>query len=216
VNPTNSPLASTGVEWQFFPALTFPGLKHGFSHRLPVAMPNPAAVLRASLPALGIRPGQVVQAEQVHGGAVACIENIPNGPVSGADALITRQPQIALLTRVADCGPVYFYDPRQKAIGLAHSGRKGTEANIAGATIREMTRQFGSDPTDLVAFLGPCIRPPHYEVDFAREIGRQIKNEGVTHYTDSGLCTASNLDIYYSYRAEKGKTGRLWGILMLE
>jgi copper oxidase (laccase) domain-containing protein len=64
--------------------------------------------------------------------------------------------------------------------------------------------------------LGPCIRPPHYEIDFAAEIERQAHACGVRQYHDCGICTASHLDRYYSYRAEKGKTGRMWAVFMIE
>ena len=69
---------------------------------------------------------------------------------------------------------------------------------------------------NVIVQLGPCIRPPHYEVDFAAEIGRQAARAGIVRFHDCGLCTACDLARYYSYRAEKGKTGRMWGVLMLE
>ena len=84
-----------------------------------------------------------------------------------------------------------------------------------GETIAHLERVHGSRPAELVVQLGPCIRPPHYEVDFAAEIARQAARAGVVHFHDSGTCTASNLKRYYSYRAEKGKTGRMWAVLML-
>ena len=80
------------------------------------------------------------------------------------------------------------------------------------ACLRE---NFGSEPGDLVVQLGPCIRPPHYEVDFAAEIGRQARAAGVKNFSDGGVCTACRPERYYSYRAEKGKTGRMWGVIML-
>jgi len=64
--------------------------------------------------------------------------------------------------------------------------------------------------------LSPCIRPPHYEVDFAAEIVRQCRASGVKTIHDSGVCTACDLKRYYSYRAEKGKTGRMLALLGLE
>ena len=158
-----------------------------------------------------------VQGQQTHGNKVALVP----GPASSGervpevDGLITNVPGLPLVVRVADCGPVYFYDPVKRAIGLSHSGRKGTEGNITGATISAMREHFGSKPADIVVQLGPCIRPPHYEVDFAAEIGRQARAAGVVHFHDVGTCTACHLDRYYSYRAEKGKTGRMWGVLML-
>ena len=135
--------------------------------------------------------------------------------VPGADALATATVGLALIMRVADCGPVFFYDPVRRAIAVAHSGRRGTEGNIVAATVTCLRENFHSEPADLIVQLGPCIRPPHYEVDFAAEIARQARAAGVRQFHDRGVCTACRLDRYYSYRAEKGKTGRMWGALML-
>ena len=81
--------------------------------------------------------------------------------------------------------------------------------------IRAMGEQFGSRSSDLVVQLSPCIRPPHYEIDFAAEIARQCRDLGVKHVHDSGVCTACDLTRYYSYRAEKGRTGRMLAFLAL-
>ena len=157
-----------------------------------------------------------VQAEQVHGHLVVSVGKDHLGQIiPAADALITNQYQVTLSVRTADCGPVFFYDPVQKAIGLAHSGKKGTEQNITGAVISGLTTQFGSKAADLIVVLGPCIRPPNYEVDFAVEIGRQAKAAGVINYHDCGLNTAANLEQFYSYRMEQGRTGRHYSFLML-
>jgi copper oxidase (laccase) domain-containing protein len=106
-------------------------------------------------------------------------------------------------------------DPKTPAIGLVHSGRKGTEFGVVTNAIRQMIGRFGSDPADMVVQLSPCIRPPHYEVDFAAEIVRQCRALGVQHIDDSRTCTACNLAHYYSYRAEKGKTGRMLAVIGL-
>jgi copper oxidase (laccase) domain-containing protein len=66
-----------------------------------------------------------------------------------------------------------------------------------------------------VVQLSPCIRPPHYEIDFAAEIVRQCRELGVTAVHDCGVCTACDLARYYSYRAEKGRTGRMLAFLAL-
>ena len=67
----------------------------------------------------------------------------------------------------------------------------------------------------MIVQLSPCIRPPHYEVDFAAEIIRQCRALGVQHIHDSGTCTACDLARYYSYRAEQGKTGRMLAVIGL-
>jgi copper oxidase (laccase) domain-containing protein len=78
-----------------------------------------------------------------------------------------------------------------------------------------MGQEFGVGPGDLIAQLSPCIRPPHYEIDFATEIARQCRNAGIKEIHDCGVCTACDLEHYYSYRAEKGKTGRMLALLAL-
>jgi polyphenol oxidase len=98
---------------------------------------------------------------------------------------------------------------------LVHSGRKGTELRIATNAVQQMADRFGSDPESMIVQLSPCVRPPHYEVDFAAEIVRQCRESGVKTIHDAGLCTACHLGRYYSYRAEKGKTGRMLALLGL-
>ena len=156
-----------------------------------------------------------VHAEQPHGNRAQAVYTPLGIRVPNVDAMATSVPRMPLVVRVADCGPIYFYDPAQQTIAVAHSGRRGTEGNIVRATIACMTETYGTHPENLIVQLGPCIRPPHYEVDFAAEIGRQARACGVHHFHDCGTCTASHLDRYYSYRAEKGKTGRMWGVFML-
>ena len=79
-----------------------------------------------------------------------------------------------------------------------------------------MIERFGSDPANMIVQLSPCIRPPCYEVDFVAEIIRQCRMLGVRHIHDSGTCTACDLGRYYSYRAEKGKTGRMLAVIGLD
>ena len=125
-----------------------------------------------------------------------------------ADALITREPDLTLVVRVADCAPVWLRCGKTGAVGLVHSGRRGTQLGIVPATLRAMRGEFGCTPSQMIAFLGPCIRLPHYDVDFASEILRQLQREGVAEVVDSGLCTASDPARFFSYRRDHGKTGR--------
>ena len=169
--------------------------------------------------ATGFRDWPLFAAEQVHGNRIAVIDSSSRGAVgrefSARDGIITNQRGIALGIYVADCCAVYIVDPKTPAIGLVHSGRKGTELDVVTNAIRQMIQLFGSDPANMIVQLSPCIRPPHYEVDFASEIIRQCRALGVQHIHDSGTCTASDLGRYYSYRAEKGKTGRMLAVLGL-
>ena len=194
-----------------FPGLTRRNLPHFFTLREEVSPQKED--LPERLRAGGL-PGGLVSAEQVHGVGVAKVGRSEVGKViSGADALISGESDLTLVVRVADCGPVWLHCGKTGAIGLVHSGRKGTELGIVPAAIQAMKKEFGADPAGMLGLLGPCIRPPHYDVDFAGEILRQMKAEGVGEIVDSGLCTASDPERFYSYRREKGKTGRHFAVL---
>ena len=193
-----------------FPELEARGLLHAFTLRsVPplISADVPQILEEAGLPKdYGI-------GEQTHGVGVAVVNQGGNGKVIAAvDALITREKNLSLVIRVADCGPVWIHCEKTGAIGLVHSGRKGTEAGVVGATIRRMREEFGSEPSSMLALLGPCIRPPHYDMNFAGEILRQLEREKVGKVADSGLCTGSDLTRFYSYRAEKGQTGRHFAV----
>ena len=194
-----------------FPALTHRGLPHFFTLRQHV--PPESSHLPEALRAEGL-PAEMVAAEQIHGVGVAKVGKGDAGQViPQADALITGERGVSLVVRVADCGPVWLHCKKTGSIGLVHSGRKGTELGIVPATIQAMKKEFGAEPAHMLGFLGPCIRPPHYDVDFVGGILRQIEAEGVGEIVDSGLCTASDPERFYSYRREKGQTGRHFAVL---
>lgn len=168
---------------------------------------------------LGGSAGSFWLSEQVHGNEVAVVSGESSeGPVSGADGLATSDPSVILGVHVADCGALYLGDPVNKAVAVLHSGKVGTEKNILGRGVDVMVSSFGSDPSDLVVVLAPCIRPPAYEVDFAATIKRQAYEAGVRdeNFHDCGICTTSDPERYYSYRAEKGKTGRMIALMGCE
>ncbi len=146
-------------------------------------------------------------AEQPHGNGVAVVDRPESVP--GVDALVTRQRNLALIIRCADCAPVFIVDRRTPAIALVHSGKKGTLANATGATIRQLSAP------DCLAFIGPSIGPCHYEMDLWAGIEKQLKHAGVTEIHNPRVCTACRLDRYFSYRAEKGNTGRMFAVLSL-
>jgi polyphenol oxidase len=176
--------------------------------------------------ATGLGDWPLFTAEQIHGNKIALIDRavasaVPSGSngreFRACDGIITNQRGIALGIYVADCCAVYIVDPKTPAIGLVHSGRKGTELGVVTNAIKQMIERFGSDPANMIVQLSPCIRPPHYEIDFAAEIVRQCcALGGVQHIHDSGTCTACDPGRYYSYRAEKGKTGRMLAVLALD
>lgn len=200
----------------------FPWLYHGFTGRVPgidVQTDRATALSRldhfhreALERVLPHRP-LMVKAEQVHGAQVTHVDAGTVGPVPASDGLITDDPRVCLGIYVADCCAVFLVDQRTRAIGLLHSGKKGTEAAITRVAIDAMRLEFGTRPEDLLVQLSPCIRPPHYEINFAADIVKQARDCGVASVQDCGTCTATHVDRYYSYRREKGQTGRMLGYL---
>jgi len=166
---------------------------------------------------LSLRKGEATQTTRDHP-KVSASNKMPEkygNEFPGCDGLITNQCRVALGIYVADCCAVYIVDPKTPAIGLVHSGRKGTELGVVTNAINQMVHRFSSDPANMIVQLSPCIRPPYYEVDFAAEIAQQCRTLGIQQIYDSGICTACDLDRYYSYRSEKGKTGRMLALLGL-
>lgn len=212
--------------WISFPALeAVPGFQHRFTLRHPdidvtaerhVVIDRLWDWHRQHVRDMGFPPDRLRTAEQVHGHRVAVVhdESLAS-PGAGADALICNLPGIVLGIYVADCCAVYLVDPVSRAFGVVHSGRKGTEAGIAPQAIREMRRLFNSRPEDLIVQLSPCIRPPVYEVDIAGAIRRQCLDAGIRaeNLHDPGTCTSSDPARFYSYRVEKGRTGRMLALL---
>ena len=215
------------VPVEYFPALqaiTF--CRHAFIERIPgidvshdkaEALKRLDAVHREMRREIGMVEWPLLTAQQIHGDKIAVVDQpvVSDKEFAGCDGIVTNQKKIALGIHVADCCAIYIADPKTPAIGLVHSGKKGTELAIVSKAVQQMREHFGSDPAELVVQLSPCIRPPHYEIDFAAQIIEQCRAAGVTKIHDSGVCTACDVERFYSYRAEKGKTGRMLALLGL-
>ncbi len=214
----------TACPFETFAALSAQPVLHAFTQRVPaldVKTDRTAALARLAIhhdeirTAIGAGSRQFITAEQVHGNRIGIVETGNTAPVSGVDALMSDDPGVCLGIYVADCGPIWLVDPVRRAIGCVHSGRKGTELGILSATIDALEKSFGCVRADIIAQLGPCIRPPNYEVNFAADIIRQCREAGLRSVHDCHRCTAAEADKYYSYRREKGQTGRMLALLAL-
>ena len=224
---TRSALGSERSQIEHFPALDavvvcrnafiqrVPGID--VSHDKAEALKRLDKVHREIRNSLGMGDWPLLTAQQIHGDKIAIVDvpAIGDKEFAGCDGIITNQRKITLGIHVADCCAVYIVDPKTPAIGLVHSGKNGTALAVVSKAIQRMRERFGSDAADLVVQLSPCIRPPHYEIDFAARIVEQCRGEGVTQIHDTGVCTACDIESYYSYRAEKGKTGRMLALLGL-
>jgi copper oxidase (laccase) domain-containing protein len=213
------------VPSETFPALdALPVVRAVFLQRVPgldvktdreTALQRLAGIQREALSEAGFAGMPLAKASQTHSANVVRISSTDTFPVPDCDALVTTERHLCLGVYVADCAAVYVADRHGRGIGLAHSGRKGTELGIVPKTIAAVCAATGADPQDLIVQISPCIRPPNYEVDFAADIRTQIAEAGVREIHDCRSCTGSNLEKYYSYRKEEGQTGRLLAAMAL-
>ncbi len=190
---------------------------------------------------------------QIHGDEIITITNnlagaghdIKPSPAGNADALITNLPQVPIMVLTADCVPILLLDPLKKVIAAIHAGWRGTVAGIAAKTVDAMQAQFGTDPSDIIAAIGPSIGPCCYEVgidvvtqatktlsDASKSIchtanhyyfdlwdanRRQLNIKGVSinKIEKTGYCTKCRSQIFFSSRADGGITGRMGACIML-
>ncbi len=120
---------------------------------------------------VGINTDNLVLSRQTHTNNVKNIEEKHKGTgitlpsFNDVDGLVTNVPGIALVTQYADCTPLLFCDPVKKVIATSHAGWRGTVKLIAKVTVEKMCNDYGSDPSDIIAGIGPCIGKCCYEVD---------------------------------------------------
>lgn len=195
---------------------------------------DPAVVTknRAQLAAaLSLSPEQFARLEQVHGTDVLTVSEA--GYWVG-DALVTNKAGVALVIGTADCLPILLHDPVAGVIGAAHAGWRGTVGHIAIKTLEAMTR-LGASPKNTRAALGPAISAAQYEI--GAEVAGQWADAGLGEWVKDGhadlaganttlLQQAGVQDVwqspccstepqFYSYRRDKGKTGRMWSVISL-
>ena len=193
------------VVYLTYPALEETGVvRHGFSTRLGGVSQwiytsmnlsfsrgdERGAVLenyRRIADAIGFDLECIVTSDQTHTANVRVVTEADRGcgltrarPYQDVDGMITNVPGLMLATFYADCVPLYLVDPVKKAVGLSHSGWKGTVGKIGLATVQAMEREYGTDPKDLAAAVGPSICQECYEVsedvigEFERAFSRDL------------------------------------------
>ena len=184
---------------------------------------------------------------QVHGNEIVCTDTPrkPDEPHIKADAIFTNNPDLTLFMRFADCVPIIVCDPIKGVAGIIHAGWKGTVNDIVGDAIKKIKMDYGVDPKNLVAGIGPSIGPDHYvvgdevvhkardnfgskAVEFLIEKNGSIsldlwaanayllRRQGVEDVECANICTACNLDDWYSHRKENGKTGRFGALIAIQ
>jgi len=121
---------------------------------------------------LGIKFEDLVATHQVHKTNVRLIAHADKGKglylprdYEEIDGFVTNTPGIPLATFYADCVPLFFVDIKRHAIGLSHSGWRGTVGKMGKVTLDAMKEHFNTDPSDVIAVIGPSICKDCYEVD---------------------------------------------------
>ena len=196
VNPVLIRRNSGSLEYLVFPSFEKTGLvRHMFTTRLGGVSRGHLASLNLSTSkgdepenvrenfrriaaALGTDVSAFVLSDQTHTVNVRHVTSLDAGKgltrprdYHDVDGLITDEEGLVLSTVYADCVPLFFLDPVHKAIGLSHSGRKGTVSLMGLHTVEAMHDSFGSEPADILACIGPSICRNCYEVgdDVAEE-----------------------------------------------
>ncbi|MDD7267614.1 MAG: peptidoglycan editing factor PgeF [Lachnospiraceae bacterium] len=135
--------------------------------------------------AVGFLPERFVIGAQNHGVHVHVVTETDAGNgvttenrLADTDALVTEVPGLLLCVSVADCVPLYFYDPLKRVVGIAHAGWRGTVFGIADQVVKTMYERFGCQAQHLRAAIGPSISQSAYEVDSAvlRALGEQCSH----------------------------------------
>lgn len=188
-------------------------------------------------------PGSSFDLWQVHSADVLVANGPRQGePYPKADGVVSTSKDVTLSMRFADCVPIMLVDPDKKVIAMVHAGWKGTVRGTAQAAVTKLVETFKSEPDKLIAGIGPAIRRHHYPVgievikafrqsygagadDFIEQAGGQfhldlaganrsvLESMGISNIEDCGLCTACDLEDWYSHRGQDGQAGRFAGMM---
>jgi YfiH family protein len=192
-----------------------------------------------ALVSIGLLPQSVYDVYQIHSTNIVVTDRPLNKNEAHikADAILTDRPFVTLLMRFADCVPILLYDPVKRAIGVVHAGWVGTVDKVIEKAIQEMCRNYGTNPNDLIAAIGPSIGPDHYSIgeDVLSRIQSSFREEadqlvskcngnwyfdlwmankmslhkvGVEKIEVAEICTYCNVEDWFSHRGENGRTGR--------
>ena len=162
--------------------------------------------------ALDVRPDAIRLIRQVHGADVAVARRgstAPWGPPE-ADAIVSNDPSVAIAVRVADCAPILIADRRLGVVAAVHAGWRGTVKRVGPAGVAALRREFGSDPSDLVAAIGPCLGACCGEV--GQEVVEAFRAAGhtaadLTRWFGAGATARPYLDLAMANRDQLEASG---------
>ena len=231
------------------------GVSKGYLSSLNIGMnrgdapENVEANFRILTDALGCSLSDLVLTHQIHTDIVRVVrreeagKSLDSRDWPDCDALVTNDPGVALVVFTADCTPILFHDPVTGAVGAAHAGWKGTALGIAAKTVETMVREFGCDPKNIRAAIGPNISACCFETDrdvpdamvealgetagpFIRPNGDKyyvnlkeinalwLRRAGVERIEISDICTSCRSDVFWSHRVTRGERGSQGAIIV--
>jgi len=189
---------------------------------------------KIALQNLGLEINNLCNMAQVHGNKV----NIANCGKQEGDALVSNEKDLILAVSIADCYPILFYDEKNKVIGAAHAGWRGTVSKIAETTLKKMF-DLGAKPENIQVAIGQGISQNNFEV--GKEVIEEFEKNGFPAHCwknnkidliscnrfilQSNQIAEKNIwsmnrctfeDDFFSYRRDKGKTGRMWGVITMK
>lgn len=186
---------------------------------------------------VGADANRICFANQCHSARVRKVA--APGIYESCDGFVTSEQCLWLAISVADCLPVFLFDPIRHVVGAIHAGWRGTSAQIALRGVRLMQQEFGSDPRTLMAFIGPGAGACCYEVKsdvadyFADKFVKvhegtmllDLKEANRHQLAEAGLleekievhpdCTICTPELYHSYRRDGERSGRMLGMIAL-
>jgi YfiH family protein len=232
----------------------YPSLVFGFSTRIGGVSPEPFALnlsfnvgddpsrvaenRRRFLGVLNAPSDRLAIPRQSHSKTIRGVTH--PGEYPNCDALVTGENEVYLVVSVADCIPLFMYDPKRNVVAAVHVGWRGSAAGIVKETIRVLRAEFLTAPEDLVVYLGPSARACCYEVgeDVASKFSPQflrprspgkmmldltgvtkaeltkngVKRNRIEH---DGRCTICKPELFHSYRRDGERSGRMMGVIGL-
>ena len=233
---------------------SFPQVSFGLSTRLGGVSPEPFGMnlsfnvgddrikvmqnRRIFLKSLQITGDQLAVPRQNHGDTVKVVER--SGEYQGCDGLVTNKPGVFLSVSIADCLPVFFFDPSSESIAAVHAGWRGCVQKIVQKAVTKMVAEFSTKPETLMAYIGPSARVCCYEV--GEEVASRFDQKFLSHNTGtrphldmksftvsllkeigvadshieiSQYCTMCAAEFFHSYRRDGASSGRMMGVIGL-
>lgn len=176
---------------------------------------------------LGLADRSVIGMNQTHSNHCTWVpsDQDPSRELPDTDACLSTEPHHVLKVRTADCLPILIYHP-QPIIGVIHAGRRGTEAGILIETLTAIEEKIGGPIENLHLWFGPAICYSCYQIDEKtdlhydliktnqRQLAEALPSSAYTVHL-SERCTACENDLFYSYRKEGPKSGRIYSFISL-